>query len=180
MGPRKFRRRRTGVVAYQWFPDKKIPGVVEEQPLETSPEYPVGESTQIVSVTGYPLTVRRGDWIIFQGYHPLCVASPEIFAAEYEHFVSSLYYRKTSIVEAIEFDGSTDSASELSVLYASNVYPEFGSDEATHTTWTGRMVIESPDRRYAVAGDWIVTDANGERYALNRQVFLETYEPAEV
>lgn len=87
-----------------------------------------------------------------------------------------LFVKKPPVFEAEQFDGTVDSATRLSLRYASNVYPDFDGENGDH--WTGRMIVNTPDgRRYANAGDWIVNGPDG-RYLCEPDIFAATYEPA--
>lgn len=85
-------------------------------------------------------------------------------------------FRKIPVViEAEQFDGSPDSAARLSLLYASNVWPEFDGECGDH--WTGRMAVKTPEGQiYASPGDWIITGVKGERYPCKPDIFAMTYE----
>lgn len=84
------------------------------------------------------------------------------------------FRKKPVIVEAEQFDGSVESAQRLSLLYASNVWPDF-SDKTME--YTGRMCVNTLEGIvYANAGDWIITDVAGERYPCKPLIFAATYE----
>jgi hypothetical protein len=83
------------------------------------------------------------------------------------------FRKKPVVVEAEQFDGSRECASRLSLLYASNVWPEFGES----SEFTGRMVIDTLEgRMIASKGDWIITGVNSERYPCKPDIFEKTYE----
>lgn len=58
--------------------------------------------------------------------------------------------------------------------------PVEGADEFEE--WSGNgirllLIQTNAGRRAALAGDWIVTDANGERHPCTPEAFEQTYKP---
>ncbi len=86
------------------------------------------------------------------------------------------YRKKPVVIEAEQFDGTREHAHELSVKYASNVWPDTGE----RGEYLGRLVIDTLEgRMYANKGDWIITGIKGERYPVKPDIFEATYEPVE-
>ena len=87
------------------------------------------------------------------------------------------FRKKPVVIEAEQFDGSVESCERLIQLYSSDVWPEFGYTEETHTTWTGRLVVQTFEgRTFAEPGDWIITGTRGERYPCKPDIFAAIYE----
>lgn len=90
------------------------------------------------------------------------------------------FRKKPVVIEAEQFDGTPESAQRLSLLYASNVWPEFGYTPETHTIWQGRLCVKTMEGIiYASPGDWIITGVKGERYPCKPDIFAATYEAVE-
>lgn len=85
------------------------------------------------------------------------------------------FRKKPIVIEAEQFDGSKESASHLSLLYASNVWPDFDGEHGDR--YTGRLCVNTLEGIiYASPGDWIITGIEGERYPCKPNIFEATYE----
>lgn len=73
-------------------------------------------------------------------------------------------YRKKSLVEAVQFDGSHKHAEELEIDFNDRDLP----DGFSMITKQGRVVVNSLD--------YIINNPDGERYPCNWQTFEDTYE----
>ena len=89
------------------------------------------------------------------------------------------YRKKPVVIEAVLFDGSSQSAERICQAYPSDVSPEF-EDVPIGDTWTGRLQIATLEgAMIANPGDWIITGVQGERYPCKPDIFHKTYEPAD-
>ena len=87
------------------------------------------------------------------------------------------YRKKPVVVEAIQFDGTSKSAEQITLKWASKISPEFGNTKETHDVWTGRLICHTLEGPLpAIAYDWIIEGIKGEIYPCKPDVFVMTYE----
>jgi hypothetical protein len=89
----------------------------------------------------------------------------------------SKFRKKSVVIEAVQFTGTTESAQEISLLYASRIWPQFGNTKKTHEDWTGRLFVltlEGPT--LACPLDWIIKGVKSELYPCKPDIFDATYE----
>jgi len=87
----KFRKKPVVIEAEQWFPDKKVEGVVQYQPPDAvlggrgygEQRFPQEPYPAVVTLEG-PMRVSPGDWIITGVKGEKYPCKPDIFAATYE------------------------------------------------------------------------------------------------
>ena len=81
-------------------------------------------------------------------------------------------YRKTATIQAEQFDGSEKMIKEYNIIdglrigygiYYSGIY---------------RLPTKEGDMNISI-GDWIATGIDGEHWAIDNDIFRETYEPVE-
>lgn len=77
-------------------------------------------------------------------------------------------YKKKALIVAEQFDGSDEMIDKYDIDVISL---EPGYQWYELETLEGDMNIQ--------VGDWIATGAEGEYYAINKDIFNKTYEPAE-
>jgi hypothetical protein len=88
----RFRKRPVAVEAEQWFPGKRVEGVLLHGdsgfPLwfedEHGHRYPSGPDVAFVGTLEGTMTVREGDWIVTGVKGEKYPCKPDIFAATYE------------------------------------------------------------------------------------------------
>ena len=79
----KYRKKAIVVEAEQWFPGKRIEGVIESPVLEPTTDNPSGCYGQIKTLEGW-MTCIPGDWIITGVKGEKYPCKPDIFKATYE------------------------------------------------------------------------------------------------
>jgi hypothetical protein len=79
----RFRKKPVVIEAEQWFPGKRVDGVVESPVLEPTPENPSGAYGQIRTLEGV-MTCIPGDWIITGVKGEKYACKDEIFRQTYE------------------------------------------------------------------------------------------------
>ena len=86
------------------------------------------------------------------------------------------YRKKPVVIEAIQFDGSAESALEIG-LWTDGTVRVVGQDMPT-----GRVnalhVQTLEGNMYADVGDWVIKGVKGEFYPCKPDIFEATYEPA--
>lgn len=83
-------------------------------------------------------------------------------------------YRKTTTINAEEFDGSN----EMAKRYGAELYSEsgYGYDAVEGEPDGDGYVLITPEGESLVrTGDWIVTGVNGENWVIGNGVFKKTY-----
>ena len=78
-----YRKRPVIIQAEQWFPGKRIEGVITSPVLEPTPDNPSGAYGQIKTLEG-ATTCIPGDWIITGVKGEKYPCKPDIFHATYE------------------------------------------------------------------------------------------------
>jgi urease accessory protein UreH len=87
------------------------------------------------------------------------------------------YRKKPVVIEAMHFDGSADSATEIEMWADGDV---FMASIATGEHNRHTLVIETLEgQMQAVKGDWIIKGIKGEFYPCKPDIFDATYEPVE-
>jgi hypothetical protein len=85
------------------------------------------------------------------------------------------YLKRPTAVEAERFDGSIEDARRITLLCGGDVTLETG----TYGKFTGRLIVHTREgRRVADAGDFVVTDAFGQRSPYHPTVFHAMYRAA--
>ena len=79
----KYRKKPVVIEAEQWWPGKRIDGVVESPVLEPTDYNPEGVYGQIETLEGV-MTCTPGDWIITGVKGEKYPCKPDIFEATYE------------------------------------------------------------------------------------------------
>lgn len=94
------------------------------------------------------------------------------------------YRKKPAVVEALQFDGSEDSASAIAKWANVDDAIEFGADPTltyvTNDAAPGRaldmLVWTNHGHAEVNEGDWVIKGTNGEFYPCKADLFAELYE----
>ena len=78
-------------------------------------------------------------------------------------------YRKTATIQAEQFDGSDEMANKYNMLWELDLREDMLIPYLP--TREGNMFIKK--------GDWIATGIDGGHWAIDNDIFRETYEPVE-
>lgn len=94
------------------------------------------------------------------------------------------YRKKPVVIEAIQFTASNFDAvcDFMGETPEMKINPNFGVDENGNTNepYLGIYINTLEGKMYAVHGDYIIKGVNGEFYPCKADIFLKTYEPADI
>lgn len=79
------------------------------------------------------------------------------------------YRKKPIVIEAVQFN-------PRSLMWPEGVIP-WGDVQPRDTSWGYIHTLEGD--MHVMAGDWIITGVNGEKYPCKPDIFEKSYEPAE-
>jgi hypothetical protein len=88
----------------------------------------------------------------------------------------SKYRKKPVVIEAVQFTGSGDSCTEVTMFLGGS---HSGNQRWNSTTNTGGVIVTLEGEMAFVPGDWIIRGVKGEFYPCRDDIFQATYEPAD-
>jgi ligand-binding sensor domain-containing protein len=91
----------------------------------------------------------------------------------------SLFRKKPMLIEALQFDGTTERAHEI-VAWCREPDPVGGVDIAyAHDTGASLWITTSVGEVRATGGDWVIKGIKGGFYLCRAGIFEATHEPVE-
>lgn len=88
------------------------------------------------------------------------------------------YRKKPIVIEAMQFDGTYESALEITEMW-DGVYCET-MDVHHGEEWTGKLCVNTLEGHMTCSpGDWIILGVSGEFYPCKDHIFQASYEPVE-